>query len=72
MSEVNEKIEELNSKYLNAKEKFEEFGEISESIEKELAIKESELEIANSMLRIAIAKKVIKKILLKLKMIVKY
>lgn len=66
MSEVNEKIEELNSKYLNAKEKFEEFGEISESIEKELAIKESELEIANSMLRIAIAKKSDKKDIVKI------
>lgn len=66
MSEVNEKIEELNSKYLKAKEEFEKVGAKSELIEKELAIKESELEIANSMLRIALAKKIDKKNIVKI------
>lgn len=66
MSEVNEKIEELNSKYLKAKEEFEKVGAKSELIEKELAIKESELEIANSTLRIALAKKIDKKNIVKI------
>lgn len=66
MSEVNLKIEELNSKYLKAKEEFEKVGAKSELIEKELAIKESELEIANSMLRIELAKKIDKKNIVKI------
>lgn len=36
MSEVNEKIEELNSKYLKAKEEFEKVGAKSELIEKRI------------------------------------
>lgn len=45
MSEVNEKIEELNSKYLKAKGEFEKVVAKSELIEKKLAIKESELKL---------------------------